>query len=131
MWRCIVTSLLCLGLGMPLHGAGVTVDTGRTYTLLSRSASASVQPSLTPAQRTWLAERRELVLGTSAPDYPPFDIATGGREYQGLTADYAGLIGSALGLSVRVQRFPSRPAAVAALKSGHIDCWAVPTAMRR
>ncbi len=121
MWRCIVTSLLCLGLGMPLHGAGVTVDTGRTYTLLSRSASASVQPSLTPAQRTWLAERRELVLGTSAPDYPPFDIATGGREYQGLTADYAGLIGSALGLSVRVQRFPSRPAAVAALKSGHID----------
>ncbi|WP_443201111.1 transporter substrate-binding domain-containing protein [Pseudomonas sp. DVZ24] len=119
MWRCIVTSLLCLG--MPLQGAGVTVDTGRTYTLLSRSAPASVQPSLTPAQRDWLAQRRELVLGTSAPDYPPFDIATGGREYQGLTADYAGLIGSALGLPVRVQRFPSRPAAVAALKSGHID----------
>ncbi|MBV4503680.1 transporter substrate-binding domain-containing protein [Pseudomonas sp. BW13M1] len=119
MWRCIVTSLLCLG--MPLQGAGVTVDTGRTYTLLSRSAPASVQPGLTPAQRDWLAQRRELVLGTSAPDYPPFDIATGGREYQGLTADYAGLIGSALGLPVRVQRFPSRPAAVAALKSGHID----------
>ncbi|MBI6897063.1 transporter substrate-binding domain-containing protein [Pseudomonas putida] len=119
MWRCIVTSLLCLG--MPLQGAGVTVDTGRTYTLLSRSAPASVQPSLSPAQRDWLAQRRELVLGTSAPDYPPFDIATGGREYQGLTADYAGLIGSALGLPVRVQRFPSRPAAVAALKSGHID----------
>lgn len=121
MWRCIVTSLLCLGLGTPLQGAGVTVDTGRTYTLLSRSAPASVQPSLTPAQREWLAERQELVLGTSAPDYPPFDIATGGREYQGLTADYAGLVGSALGLPVRVQRFPSRPAAVAALKSGHID----------
>jgi len=118
-WRYIAVLLLCLG--TPLQGGSVTVDLGRTYTLLSRSAPTSVRPPLTAAQRDWLAERKELVLGTSAPDYPPFDIATGGREYQGLTADYAGLIGSALGLPVRVQRFPSRPAAVAALKSGHID----------
>ena len=121
MWRYLATSMLCLSLGAPLQGACVTVDQGRTYTLLSRSSPAVIRPSLTADQYQWLSTRRELVLGTSAPDYPPFDIATGGREYQGFTADYAGLIGNALGLAVRVQRFPSRPAAVAALKNGQID----------
>jgi two-component system, NarL family, sensor histidine kinase EvgS len=121
MWRYVYTSLLCLSLGTPLHGACVAPETGRTYTLLSRSSPAVVRPELNPGQERWLATRRELILGTSAPDYPPFDIATGGREYQGFTADYAGLIGNALGLKVRVVRFPSRPEAVAALKKGQID----------
>ncbi|WP_194787846.1 ATP-binding protein [Pseudomonas sp. UFMG81] len=121
MWRYLVNSLLCLWLGAPLHGACVSFDEGKTYTLLSRSSPTATPPVLTAAQRAWLRGRHELVLGTSAPDYPPFDIATGGQEYQGLTAGYAGLVGNALGLPVRVQRFPSRPAAVAALKSGHID----------
>ncbi|MDF9616567.1 transporter substrate-binding domain-containing protein [Pseudomonas entomophila] len=121
MWRYFATSLLCLSLGTPLQGACVSNSPGQTYTLLSRASPTSVQPSLTPAQRDWLTTRQELVLGTSAPDYPPFDIATRGNEYQGLTADYAGVIGNALGLPVRVQRFPSRAAAVAALKNGQID----------
>ena len=121
MWRYIATSLLCLGLGTPLQGACVSHYPGQTYTLLSRASPTSAQPTLTPAQRDWLITRQELVLGTSAPDYPPFDIATRGNEYQGLTADYAGVIGNALGLPVRVQRFPSRAAAVAALKNGQID----------
>ncbi|CAK16484.1 transporter substrate-binding domain-containing protein [Pseudomonas entomophila] len=121
MWRYIATSLLCLSLGTPLQGACVSNYPGQTYTLLSRASPTSAQPTLTPAQRDWLATRQKLVLGTSAPDYPPFDIATRGNEYQGLTADYAGVIGNALGLPVRVQRFPSRAAAVAALKNGQID----------
>ncbi|NIF18263.1 transporter substrate-binding domain-containing protein [Pantoea sp. Cy-639] len=121
MWRYIAISLLCISLGAPLHSACVSADEGDTYTLLSRATSTAVYPAPKPAQQAWLKTRRELVLGTSAPDYPPFDITRGGREYQGLTADYAGLIGKALGLPVRVQRFPSRPAAVAALKNGRID----------
>lgn len=121
MWKYLGIPLLCLSLGAPLPTVCANIDEGRTYALLSRSAPTSIHPALTPAQRHWLANRHELVLGTSAPDYPPFDITTGGHEYQGLTADYAGLVGNALGLPVRVQRFPSRPAAVAALKSGRID----------
>lgn len=121
MWKYLGIPLLCLSLGAPMPIVCANIDDGRTYALLSRSAPTSINPTLTLEQRNWLATRHELVLGTSAPDYPPFDIATGGREYQGLTADYAGLVGNALGLPVRVQRFPSRPAAVAALKSGRID----------
>ncbi|WP_369990518.1 ATP-binding protein [Pseudomonas xanthosomatis] len=119
--RHLACLLLCLSLGHSARAATAVIDEGKPYSLLSRSKPVTVTPAFSATQRQWLASRHELVLGTSAPDYPPFDITTGGREYQGLTADYAGLLGGALGLPVRVQRFPSRPAAVAALQSGHID----------
>lgn len=96
---------------------GVSPD----YALLSRSASEAVQVVLQPAQRQWLQSRSELVLGTSAPDYPPFDMTVSGKDYEGLTADYAGILGQATGLPIRVQRFPSRDAAIRALVDGQID----------
>jgi two-component system sensor histidine kinase EvgS len=96
---------------------GVSPD----YALLSRSASEAVQVVLQPAQRQWLQTRSELVLGTSAPDYPPFDMTVSGKDYEGLTADYAGILGQAIGLPIRVQRFPSRDAAIRALVDGQID----------
>ncbi|SDU13658.1 MULTISPECIES: transporter substrate-binding domain-containing protein [Pseudomonas fluorescens group] len=96
---------------------GVSPD----YALLSRSASEAVQVVLQPAQRQWLQSRSELVLGTSAPDYPPFDMTVSGKDYEGLTADYAGILGQATGLPIRVQRFPSRNAAIRALVDGQID----------
>ncbi|MFF7065739.1 ATP-binding protein [Pseudomonas sp. NPDC008258] len=92
-----------------------------SYTLLARSSARLAQPAFTDEQRQWLQSRQELVLGTSAPDYPPFDITSGGRDYQGLTAEYASLIGSALQLPVRVLRFSTRHAAVEALRQGDID----------
>ncbi|MEW2927387.1 transporter substrate-binding domain-containing protein [Pseudomonas juntendi] len=92
-----------------------------SYTLLARSSARPAPPQLTAEQRQWLAGRQELVLGTSAPDYPPFDISSGGHDYQGLTAEYANLIGTALELPIRVLRFPSRQAAVEALRQGDID----------
>lgn len=92
-----------------------------SYTLLARSSAGPAQLLFTPEQRLWLEGRQELVLGTSAPDYPPFDITSGGRDYQGLTAEYASLIGKALQLPVRVLRFSSRQAAVEALRQGDID----------
>jgi len=92
-----------------------------SFTLLARSSNGPVQYLFTDEQQQWLEERQELVLGTSAPDYPPFDITSGGRDYQGLTADYANMIGKALHLPVRVLRFSSREAAVEALRLGDID----------
>ncbi|MGE8372497.1 MAG: ATP-binding protein [Pseudomonas putida] len=101
--------------------AQATYHEASSYTLLARSPATPTQPMLTAEQRQWLEGRQELVLGTSAPDYPPFDITSGGRDYQGLTAEYASLIGAALQLPVRVLRFPSRQAAVEALRHGDID----------
>nr|WP_246238015.1 transporter substrate-binding domain-containing protein [Pseudomonas akapageensis] len=91
------------------------------YSLLSRAGPTKPDLALDAQQQRWLQEKRELVLGTSAPDYPPFDMTRSGREYEGLTADYAGLIASTLAIPIRVKRFTSREAAVEALVDGTID----------
>jgi len=91
------------------------------YVLRSRSSQEALSVSLEPAQRRWLQSRSELVLGTSAPDYPPFDMTASGRDYEGFTADYAGLVGQAVDLPIRVKRFASRDAALRALVAGQVD----------
>ncbi|WP_213026196.1 transporter substrate-binding domain-containing protein [Pseudomonas sp. Seg1] len=91
------------------------------YALLSRSASESVPVAFEQSQRQWLQTRSELILGTSAPDYPPFDMTVSGHDYEGLTADYVGLLSQSTGLPIRVKRFPSRDAAIRALVDGQVD----------
>ncbi len=93
----------------------------RSYELLSRSGLAAMAVTPTPAQADWLDKHDVLVLGTSAPDYAPFDITASGRDYEGLTADYAGLIGNTLNRPIRVKRFANRDKALQALIDGHID----------
>ncbi len=91
------------------------------FTLLSRASAVQLDVQLDKAQRQWLQNKRELVLGTSAPDYPPFDLTSSGRDYEGLTADYAGLLAQALALPVKVVRYPTREASIHALETGEID----------
>jgi len=91
------------------------------FNLLSRASSVQLEPHLNKAQRQWLQNKRELVLGAAFPDYPPFDLTSSGRDYEGLTADYAGLLAMALDVPVKVLRYPSREAAIHALEAGEID----------
>ncbi|MGE8187136.1 transporter substrate-binding domain-containing protein [Pseudomonas sp. NPDC086278] len=91
------------------------------YTLLSRSRVGDMDVQLDAAQRKWISHKRELILGTSAPDYPPFDMTLSGRDYEGFTADYAGILGTATGLPVKVQRYASRGDAIIALEKGEVD----------
>jgi two-component system sensor histidine kinase EvgS len=88
---------------------------------MSRAGSVQLETHLDKTQRQWLQNKRELVLGTSSPDYPPFDLTSSGRDYEGLTADYAGLLAKVLALPVKVLRYPSREAAIHALEAGEID----------
>lgn len=103
--------------------APVFSEPGRTesYSLLSRSGIYHMDVPLDKQQRYWLQEKRELRVGASAPDYPPFDMTASGQDYEGLTADYLGILGKALNVRVSVQRFPSRDAAIKALEAGKID----------
>ena len=66
------------------------------FTLLSRAGAVQLDTHFDKAQRQWLQNKRELTLGTSTPDYPPFDLTSSGHDYEGLTADYAGLLAKAL-----------------------------------
>jgi two-component system sensor histidine kinase EvgS len=93
----------------------------QNYTLLSRSSPSHMETRLDRAQWQWLQNKRELRLGTSAPDYPPFDMTSTGHDYEGFTADYAGILAHALDTPIKVQRFESRDAAIQALAEGQID----------
>ncbi len=121
MLKCISKCLLLLSAGLYAHVLMATPGTPEHYTLLGRSTAAHVEVLLDDAHRSLLQDRQELVLGTSAPDYPPFDLSTSGQDYEGMTADYAGVIARAIGLPMRVLRFASRDEAIAALKNGKID----------
>ncbi|VVM49505.1 Virulence sensor protein BvgS [Pseudomonas fluorescens] len=108
--------------------AGLCVSTSlfgapgnENYTLLSRSKVGALEVRLDESQRQWIKQKNQLTLGTSAPDYPPFDLTTSGQDYEGFTADYAGLLEKATGLPVTVQRFDSRGAAITALENGEVD----------
>ena len=112
----LLVASLCAGLVLP----AIPVQ-AETYSLLGRARAGHMELSLDKAQWEWVRNKGELVLGTSAPDYPPFDLTLTGRDYEGFTADYAGIISKALDLPIKVQRFKSRDAAISALVTGEID----------
>ena len=111
----IMITSLCLCTS--LHAA----QASEQLTLLSRSAPLHLKVELDQSQRHWARSKQELILGTSAPDYPPFDLTSSGHDYEGFTADYAGILGTVLDLPIKVRRFTSRGAAIEALENGEVD----------
>jgi two-component system sensor histidine kinase EvgS len=118
-------TLLCLGhiglllvLGQPIAAADQSVQTLR---LLGRSSVEAYSVVLAPSDWQWLKHHRPLRLGISAPDYGPFDLAVNGQDFEGLTADYAQLLSELLDVGIEVRRYPSRPQAIEALKTGELD----------
>ena len=89
--------------------------------LLGRSSVEGYRVELNPADWRWLRDKAHLRLGTSAPDYPPFENTINEHNFEGVTADFAALIAQLLRTPVEVKRYPSREAAIVALKQGEID----------
>ncbi|WP_347901270.1 transporter substrate-binding domain-containing protein [Pseudomonas purpurea] len=112
----ILSAGLCLSTALNAAESGI-----ENYSLLSRSAPGPMDTHLDPSQQQWVDTQQVLKLGTSAPDYPPFDLTLSGRDYEGLTADYAGILARMVGLPIKVQRFANRDAAIQALENGDVD----------
>ncbi|MFL1420007.1 transporter substrate-binding domain-containing protein [Pseudomonas fildesensis] len=122
MPRRIKDYLIILSAGVCLSTTVLASETQpQHFNLLSRAGSVHLDVQLDKAQRQWLQNKRELVLGTAAPDYPPFDLTSSGHDYEGLTADYVGLLSKTLALPVRVLRYTTREASIQALEAGEID----------
>ncbi|HCS43149.1 MAG TPA: hybrid sensor histidine kinase/response regulator [Pseudomonas sp.] len=115
-WRRLTTFLLAGCLWMSSVRAQP-----QTLTLLGRSSAEGHEVKLSATDSRWLRQKGRLVLAVSAPDYPPFDITTTGTDYEGLTADYAGLLRQLLHVEIAVQRYESRDDAVRAIKQGTAD----------
>ncbi|WP_343047595.1 transporter substrate-binding domain-containing protein [Pseudomonas akapageensis] len=110
----------CLLLCLLLWAAPLQAD-DEAPLLFGRSSLENPELILDDDDRQWLWARRSLRLGVSLPDYPPFDITGTGREYEGISADYIGLVAQLLNLQIDVRRFSSRTAALEALRTGEID----------
>ena len=113
--------LACMLLAIGLAGSNPLLAGSEPRHLLARSVSAAPPLQLSSEDRDWLQRRQYLVLGSSRPDYPPFEMNASQRDYEGISADYAGIIGEQLGISVEVRRFDNRHEAIAALHEGSID----------
>lgn len=117
MKRLLASALLAIGLA----SSTTLLASSEPRQLLARSVSAAAPLVLPNEDRQWLQQRQHLVLGSSRPDYPPFEINVSQRDYEGLSADYAGIIAEQLGITIEVRRYESRHAAIAALREGRID----------
>ncbi|NCE83785.1 hypothetical protein DK870_05155 [Pseudomonas sp. Q1] len=91
------------------------------FQLFGRSTVDDYEVELDESDWTWLRNKAVLTLGISTPDYPPFDLTTNGHDYEGLTADYAGLIAQLLHVQVRIRHFDSRSELIQALRNREID----------
>jgi len=92
-----------------------------TLTVLGRSTLQYSQLPLSPADLKRLSAKKHLRVGTSDPDYPPFDISNHNHEFEGISADYLALIGQLLTVPIHVLRYPNRTEVIQALKRGDID----------
>jgi len=91
------------------------------FQLLGRSSVDEYRVPLDEPDWRWLRAKSTLVLGASTPDYAPFGMVSNGADYEGLTADYAQLLGQLLHVRVEVRRYASRSDVLAALKRGEVD----------
>lgn len=69
----------------------------------------------------WLGKKYAINVAVWRPSIPPLDIFTDEGRFEGITADYVLLISQYLGLRVNVHEYPSRDAAIAALRKGAVD----------
>lgn len=88
----------------------------------SRTTSRKPPGQFSAEQWQWLSSRQMLRLGVVESRFgAPLDILVNDHDYEGITADYAELLASNMGLRLSVQGFPSHAAALAALGAGQID----------
>ncbi|OIN53163.1 transporter substrate-binding domain-containing protein [Pseudomonas costantinii] len=91
------------------------------YKVFGRSSAQELNVSLDEADWRWLRTKGVLRLGISAPDSAPLDITSEDGYYEGLTADYVGMLSELLSIRIDALRYDSRAEAIEALKQGKID----------
>src|SRR3979490_42865 len=103
-------TLLPIALAAPEH-----------LSLLGRSHVEGYRLHLVEADWRWLREQGRLRLGASAPDYAPFEQTVNGQDFEGITADYVGLLSELLHMPIEVLRYDSRAEVIDALERGEVD----------
>lgn len=114
--RLLLAGIISLSLSASLLAADY-----RSLQLSARVDCNQLQLELSNDDWSWLRQKRVLVLGAALPDFPPYVMTASGTRYEGIVADMVCVIGQALHVEVNVKAFPTRSAAINALKNGEID----------
>ncbi|WP_392565416.1 transporter substrate-binding domain-containing protein [Utexia brackfieldae] len=93
----------------------------REVNLVSREQVQLPEPALSGSDWQWLRQKRTLIYGTSAPNYPPYDITSGIQDYGGINGDYLGIIAYTLNVQIQVRYYDSEALMMQALANGDID----------
>ncbi|MCW6034641.1 transporter substrate-binding domain-containing protein [Pantoea sp. JK] len=119
MNRRIGTTLLILLVILPLP---FRLAHAEKWELLTHATLTDVkQLPVTAEQRLWLQHKQTLTMGILSYDTPPFSLRTLTNGYEGLNADYIGLVAELLGLNVRLVQYGSSEQRWRALTNGEID----------
>lgn len=95
---------------------------GDEYKILMRTPVQGLQRlSLTADQAAFIKQQRQLNVGVTHYDAPPFGMRNIRNEFEGLSADYTGLVAWQLNLPVKIKVFSSSEEAWQALARGDID----------
>lgn len=83
----------------------------------------SEQPALvlSPDEKAFLHQKHQLVMGVMRNDSPPYGMRNIRGEFEGISADYVGLIAQQLGVPVRIETFNDPEKRWQALAAGKID----------
>ncbi|WP_426237876.1 ATP-binding protein [Pseudomonas sp. TWP3-2] len=114
-WRLILAVLLMIVTAASASEAPLKLE------LLARASPENIHLQLDGRDRRWLREHGPLRIGVSGHDYPPFELTRDQRVLEGLSADYADMLGRLLGIPIQLLRYRDRDAAMRALKSGELD----------
>lgn len=92
-----------------------------TLRLIGREEALVHHDIFTDTEWRWLGNKKDLIVGTAYPDYPPFEMTASGLGFEGVTPDVVGVLSRLMGVNVIVRRYESYEAAKTALSSGQID----------
>jgi two-component system sensor histidine kinase EvgS len=113
--------LLALMLSLVPQVSAALADQPQRLHLLGRSTVEGFEVKLDEKDWQWLRDKRALRLGVTGADYPPFEVTRHRDELEGITADYAELLGKLLHVKIDVLRYATREAAMDALKRHELD----------
>ncbi|KAA6174623.1 transporter substrate-binding domain-containing protein [Pseudomonas marginalis] len=90
-------------------------------TLLAREPAVDFDVELQNHDWRWLRNKKILVIGTERSDPAPVVVSSNSADFEGVTADYVGLLAGALDVDVQIRRYDNRDQAVQALRLGELD----------
>ncbi|MFQ2174187.1 response regulator [Aeromonas rivipollensis] len=90
-------------------------------TLHSRHDPEIAPPRWSKAEQAWLRQARQLRVGLLAEDYRPFSMIVSKHRFEGISADYLGILAHLLQKPLSLHRFADKESALLALRRGEID----------